>query len=124
LDLNRYRSAPILKYDQIKKLLVEIEIKLENCDWITVGIMAEKDLDAIKALYSITERYSSIDFNDFSNLRAEGSVFLKANQKNGIVYIRSESGLGQGILLTCQYDDRTLGAQTYGPFPLTFFAFN
>ena len=86
--------------------------------------MANNDDDAKKALFSITERYSSIQFQKFTNLRAEGSVFLKANQKNGIVYIRSENGLGQGILLTCQYNDQTLGAQTYGPFPLTFFALN
>tara|TARA_B100000900_G_scaffold18113_1_gene14213 strand:+ start:39 stop:431 length:393 start_codon:yes stop_codon:yes gene_type:complete len=124
LDLNRYRSAPSLELNQKIKLLIEIENKLSKCDWITVGIMADKDLNAIKALCSITKRYSSIKFQEFSNLRAEGSVFLKANQKNGIVYIRSENGLGQGILLTCQYDDQTTGAQTYGPFPLTFFAIN
>ena len=121
MDLNKYRSAPFLENNQIKKLKVEIETKLSQCDWITVGVMADSDLDAIKALSSITKRYSSIEFQDFLNLRAEGSVFLKANQKNGIVYIRSENGLGQGILLTCQYDDQTLGAQTYGPFPLNFF---
>ena len=124
LDLNRYRSAPSLELNQKIKLLRQIENKLSECDWITVGIMADKDLNAIKALCSITKRYSSIKFQEFSNLRAKGSVFLKANQKNGIVYIRSENGLGQGILLTCQYDDQTTGAQTYGPFPLTFFAIN
>ena len=124
IDLNKYRSAPELDFSQIKNLLVEIEDKLAECDWITIGIMADNDYDAKKALFSITERYSSIKFQNFSNLKAEGSVFLKANQKNGIVYIRSENGLGQGILLTCQYNDQTLGAQTYGPFPLTFFALN
>jgi len=124
MDLNKYRSAPELDLSQIKNLLVEIEDKLAECDWITIGIMADNDYDAKKALFSITERYSSIKFQNFSNLKAEGSVFLKANQKNGIVYIRSENGLGKGILLTCQYNDQTLGAQTYGPFPLTFFAFN
>ena len=122
MDLNKYRSAPSLDRNQIKKLKIEIENKLSQCDWITVGVMADSVLDAIKALYSITNRYSSIKFQKFSSLRAEGSVFLKANQKNGFVYMRSENGLGQGILLTCQYDDQTLGAQTYGPFPLNFFA--
>tara|TARA_Y100000589_G_scaffold320655_1_gene350833 strand:- start:1715 stop:2107 length:393 start_codon:yes stop_codon:yes gene_type:complete len=123
-DLNKYRSAPILDLSQIKYLLKEFEGKLEKCDWITIGIMADNDYEAKKALLSITQRYSSIKFQEFSNLRAQGSVFLKANQKNGIVYIRTENGLGQGILLTCQYDDQTLGSQTYGPFPLTFFAIN
>tara|TARA_Y100001968_G_scaffold270991_1_gene262404 strand:+ start:3343 stop:3735 length:393 start_codon:yes stop_codon:yes gene_type:complete len=123
-DLNRYRSAPDLKPNQSKKLLGEFEKRLAKSDWITVGVMASKDVDAINALYSIIERYKFIKFQDFSNLRAEGNVFLKANQNNGIVYIRSENGLGEGILLTCQYDDQTLGAQTYGPFPLNFFAIN
>ena len=122
MDLNKYRTAPFLKINQVKKLKIEIENELSLCDWITVGIMADSDLDAINALSSITHRYTSIKFQDFLNLRAEGSVFLKANQKNGFVYIRSENGLGQGILLTCQYDDQTTGAQTYGPFPLNFFA--
>ncbi len=122
MDLNKYRSAPFLEINQIKKLKIEIEKELSQCDWITVGVMADSDLDAIKALSSITKRYSFIGFQDFLNLRAQGSVFLKANQKNGFVYMRSENGLGNGILLTCQYDDQTLGAQTYGPFPLNFFA--
>ena len=122
MDLNKYRTAPFLRINQVKKLKIEIENELSLCDWITVGIMADSDLDAIKALSSITHRYTSIKFQDFLSLRAEGSVFLKANQKNGFVYIRSENGLGQGILLTCQYDDQTTGAQTYGPFPLNFFA--
>lgn len=121
-DLSKLRTAPLLKSDQIVRLLGEFENKLKECDWITVGIMANSDLDAIKALFSITERYKFIVFQNFSNLRAEGSVFLKANQKNGIVYIRSENGLGQGILLTCQYNDQTFGSQTHGPFPLNFFA--
>tara|TARA_Y100001968_G_C19327900_1_gene702708 strand:- start:463 stop:852 length:390 start_codon:yes stop_codon:yes gene_type:complete len=121
-DLNKYRSAPFLDSDQILILLKEFENKLKECDWITVGIMATSDLDAIKALSSITERYKYINFQNFSNLRAEGNVFLKANQKNGVVYIRSENGLGQGILLTCQYNDITFGSQTFGPFPMNFFA--
>ena len=122
IDLNRYRSAPILDPTQITKLLIEIEKELAECDWINIGIMAKKDIDAINALNSITERYPFIKFEDCANLSAEGAVYLKANQKNGIVYMRSENGLGQGILLTCQYNDQTLGAQTYGPFPLNFFA--
>ena len=46
---------------------------------------------------------------------------MKGNQKTGEVYIRSEYGLGEGILLTCQYDDPTRNSLTYGPFPLSFF---
>ena len=74
------------------------------------------------ALRSISKRYPSIIFNDYESLSASGQVFLKANQKTGNVFIRSENGLGDGILLTCQYDDQSYGSKTYGPFPIDFFA--
>ena len=121
VDLNSYRSAPILNYDQRKKLLGELETKIMNADWITVGIMAFNDYEAINALQSISLKYSLIKFKGLSKLKANGSVFLKGNQKTGNVYIRSEKGLGEGILLTCQYKEETLDSSTYGPFPLDFF---
>ena len=122
VDLNSYRSAPLLNYEQRKKLLEEIENQMLNADWITVGIMALNDYEAINALQSISIKYSSIKFKGISSLKANGSVFLKGNQKTGNVYIRSENGLGEGILLTCQYDKESLDSSTFGPFPLDFFS--
>ena len=120
-DLNILRSAPQLNKLQIKKLLEELEENIFNADWITIGIMAPTDLDAIAALKSISKRYSSIKFRDQETLSANGSVFLKGNQKTGNVFIRSENGLGEGILLTCQYDQNSKESDTFGPFPLDFF---
>ena len=120
-DLNRLRSAPQLSNSQIKKLLVEMETYISNSDWMTIGIMASHDYEAIKALKSISRKYSSIKFRDLDSLHADGSVFLKGNQKTGNVFIRSENGLGEGILLTCQYEDDSTESFTYGPFPLDFF---
>ena len=120
-DLNSLRSAPQLNKIQIKKLLKELEINLLNADWITIGIMAYSDFDAIEALKSISKKYSSIKFKDLESLHANGNVFLKGNQKTGNVFIRSENGLGEGILLTCQYDDASKESSTFGPFPLDFF---
>ena len=120
-DLNSLRSAPQLNKLQIEKLLEELEENIFNADWITIGIMALSDLDAIAALKSISKRYSSIKFRDQENLSANGSVFLKGNQKTGKVFIRSENGLGVGILLTCQYDHESKEASTFGPLPLDFF---
>ena len=120
-DLKSLRSAPHLSEDQIKKLSEELESKILAADWITVGIMASNDYEAIEALKSISKKYSSIKFGDLDSLHAEGSVFLKANQKTGNVYIRSENGLGVGVLLTCQYDMDSLDSLTYGPLPLNFF---
>ena len=83
--------------------------------------MASSDYEAIKTLNSISKKYSSIKFTDLDSLHADGSVFLKANQKTGNVFIRSENGLGEGVLLTCQYDIDSLESLTYGPLPLDFF---
>ncbi len=121
IDLNNFRTAPQLTSQQIKKLLEELETKIFNADWITVGIMALSDIKAIQALQSISVRYSSIKFGKLDKLHADGGVFLKGNQKTGHVFIRSENGLGEGILITCQYDDNFQESNTFGPFPLDFF---
>ena len=121
VDLNSYRSAPLLNNEQRKKLLAELETKIQSADWITIGIMATNSTKAINALQSISFKYSLFKFKDLSTLKAHGRVFLKGNQKTGNVYIRSENGLGEGILLTCQYDEESLESSTFGPLPLDFF---
>ena len=121
VDLDSLRSAPNLSKDQITKLSEELELKIISADWVTIGIMASSDYEAIKTLNSISKKYSSIKFTDLNSLHADGSVFLKANQKTGNVFIRSENGLGEGVLLTCQYDIDSLESLTYGPLPLDFF---
>ena len=121
LDLNSLRTAPQLSKRQVKKLLQELEENIKNADWITIGIMASSDIEALKALHSISEKYS-IKFGNLDSLKADGSVFLKGNQKTGNVFIRSENGLGEGILLTCQYDNDSKESCTFGPFPLNFFS--
>ena len=122
VDLNSLRTAPILSKVQIQKLLKELETNIFNADWITIGIMAPSDTKAIEALQSITKKYSSIKFMNLDSLHADGSVFLKGNQKTGNVFIRSENGLGEGILLTCQYDHESEESSTVGPLPLDFFS--
>ena len=92
-----------------------------NSDWLTIGVMAKSAIEAKIALKTITKKYPFIFFKDFAELQVRGNVFLKANQKTGEVYIRSESGLGEGILLTCQYNDLSIHSKTYGPFPLNLF---
>jgi len=120
-DLNTLRSAPKLSRKQIKTLLEELEVKINDADWITIGIMANSDNDAISTLNSISKKYVSFKFRDLESLHARGSVFLKGNQKTGNVFIRSENGLGEGILLTCQYDHESKESSTFGPLPLDFF---
>ena len=120
-DLNSLRSAPILNKAESLIILNQIDKKILNSDWITIGIMAKSDEEAKEALNSIIRKYNHKSFKIFDQINEKGNVFLKANQKTGEVYIRSENGLGEGILLTCQYDDLLTYSQTYGPFPLNLF---
>ena len=123
VDLNNLRTAPQLSNIEEKKLLEELEANIFNADWITIGIMAPSDNKAIEALLSISKKYFSINkFGNISSLHADGGVFLKANQKTSNVFVRSENGLGEGILITCQYDENAKESNTFGPFPLDFFA--
>ena len=121
VDLNKLRTAPKLTNIQVEKLLEELEENIFNTDWITIGIMAPSDNCALEALRSISNKYSSIKFGNLNSLHADGSVFLKGNQKTGNVFVRSENGLGEGILITCQYDEETKESNTFGPLPLDFF---
>jgi len=121
VDLNSLRTAPQLSNSQIKKLFEELEANIFKADWITIGIMALCDTRAIEALQSISKKYSSIKFGNLDSLHADGSVFLKGNQRTGSVFIRSENGLGEGILITCQYDENSKESNTFGPLPLDFF---
>ncbi len=121
VDLNNLRTAPQLSNSQEKKLLEELEFNIFNADWITIGIMSPSNSRAIEALQSISKKYSSIKFVNLDSLYAEGGVFLKANQKTGNVFVRSENGLGEGILITCQYDEDAKESNTFGPLPLDFF---
>ncbi len=121
VDLNSLRTAPLLSESQVKKLLEELEANIFKADWVTIGIMAPFDIKAIEALQSISKKYPSIKFGNLDLLHADGSVFLKGNQKTGNVFVRSENGLGEGILITCQYDEDDEESNTFGPFPLDFF---
>ena len=121
IDLNKYKTAPILNFNQIQKLSKELDNEIRNSDWLTIGVMAKSDIEAKNAFRTFLNKYSSMKFNDIENLKAIGNVFMKGNQKTGEVYIRSEYGLGEGILLTCQYDESSRNSLTYGPFPLNFF---
>ena len=120
-DLISLRTAPQLSNSQTKKLFEELEVNILDSDWLTIGIMASHDYEAIDALKSISRKYTSIKFKDLDSLNADGSVFLKGNQKTGNVYIRSETGLGEGILITCQYEKDSSESFTFGPLPLDFF---
>ena len=121
VDLNSLRTAPQLSKSQVRTLMKELEENIINADWITIGIMATSDIKAVETLRTISNKYSAIKFLNLDSLHADGCVFLKANQKTGNVFIRTENGLGEGILLTCQCNEDPHGSNTFGPLPLDFF---
>ena len=121
VDLNCLRTAPLLSNSKVKILLEELETNIFNADWVTIGIMAPCDTKAIETLQSISKKYSSIKFSNLDSLNADGSVFLKGNQKTGNVFVRSENCLGEGILISCQFDENDAESSTFGPLPLDFF---
>mgnify|MGYP001245375095 CR=1 FL=1 len=66
-DLTRLRSAPLLDEMQSKILLSELNLKISDCDWITIGIMGSNDSEAKIALQEMIKRYSFKDFQDFED---------------------------------------------------------
>ena len=121
VDLNNLRTAPKLSNSQVKKLSEELETNIFKADWVTIGIMVHCDTKAIETLQSISKKYPLIKFGNLDSLHADGGVFLKANQKTGNVFVRSENGLGEGILIISQYDSDAKESNTFGPLPLDFF---
>ena len=121
VDLNNFRTAPKLSDIPEKRLLEELEFNILSTDWLTIGIIAPSDNRAIEALQSISKKYPLFKFENLSSLHADGAVFLKANQKTGNVFVRSENGLGEGILITCQFNEGAKESNTFGPLPLDFF---
>ena len=65
IDLNKYKTAPILNLIQIQKLAKELDVEIRKSDWITIGVMAKSDIEAKNALNTIIAKYSFMKFNDF-----------------------------------------------------------
>ncbi len=120
-DLNSLRSAPLLTGLQSIELHKELRIYTENSDWFTIGIMANSSSEAILNLKEIEKYYQLDELKIVSDNDKSGPVFLKGNQNSGMAYIRQEFGLGEGILISCHYNNDLSLTNTFGPFPLNFF---
>ena len=120
-SLKKFRSAPFLDSTQSKNLLDELSCLMKSADWFTIGIMAQSQDNALFVLREIEYFFDWPSMNVISLSNEIGPVFLKANQKTGSVYVRIEYGLGEGILISCQYDNPEKDTRTYGPLPLIFF---
>lgn len=131
-SLRGLRTAPVLEDDQGQQLLQELSPLLAACGWFTVGIMAPSPAVALAALRDLEtalgwpalqpaeETDRTGDGRDTDD--AEGPVFLKGNQRNGLFRLRREEGLGAGILITGHEAVDPAAEDTWGPLPLDLFA--
>ena len=120
-DLDKLRSAPTLNKKQSEKLLNQVENIILKADWLTIGIMSPSLKNGIDAVREIEKQFKYNEMKCITLPTSNGPVFIKANQKTGEIHARVEYGLGEGILISCHYEDDSLIARTIGPFPLDFF---
>ena len=120
-DLRSLRSAPELNDAQRQLILAELLDRLAACEWFTVGVMAATAQQAIAALREIELALSWTPLTLAGEPLPAGAVFLKGNQRTGNALVRSESGLGVGILISGQAPSNPDAEDTWGPFPLGFF---
>ena len=120
-DLDKFRSAPKLNRKQSRTLLNQLIHLIKKSDWITIGVMSPSLKRGINAVRRIEEKFKYDEMECITLPSTDGPIFLKANQKTGEIHARVEFGLGEGILITCQYYENSLTSKTVGPFPLDFF---
>ncbi|MCX5933012.1 MAG: DUF1824 family protein [Cyanobacteria bacterium] len=115
------RTAPSLDAAQRQALAQELMGRLAACDWFTVGVMAPSAHAAIAALRACESAQGWEPLQAESELLVEGPVFLKGNQRTGRFLLRSETGLGEGLLVGGQSERHPEVTGTWGPLPLDFF---
>ena len=120
-DLNRLRTAPDLDAVQSQTLREELHQAMQAADWFTVGVMAPSQELALNSLRALETSQGWPPMELVQEAESDGPVFLKANQKEGTVRIRLETGLGEGVLVSGHSADPSRFTPTWGPFPLTFF---
>ena len=124
-DVRGQRTAPQLSDDQQATLRQELDARLNACDWFTVGVMAANGLAAFEALKACQRAlgWTPLELDPASPQPHDvaGSAFLKGNQNTGRFQLRPESGLGEGLLISCHNLADPAAADTWGPLPLNFF---
>ncbi len=120
-DLVKLRSAPYLNDYQTNQLFSELLDCINDADWFTVGIMASSSHQAITTLRTIENCFHWSPMTLVTQSVDKGPVFLKANQNTGDMHIRLEYGLGEGVLIGCQYFNDKIDTLTLGPLPFSMF---
>ena len=125
-DLRGLRIAPELNAASGEALRSQLLLKLQPCDWFTIGVMAPSAAAAVAALRSLETAlgWEPLELDPAGEAFAsiEGPVFLKGNQNSGRFLVRRESGLGEGVLITGHSPADPDAEDTWGPLPLQLFA--
>ena len=120
-DLDKLRSAPRLNKKQSDMLIKQAELIICKSDWLTIGVMSPSLREGINAVRRFEKKFKYNEMKCVTFPTTNGPTFLKANQKTGEIHARIEYGLGEGILISCHNNDKSIFARTIGPFPLDFF---
>ena len=126
-SLRGLRSAPNLDATQRQQLRQELADRLAACRWFTVGVMAPDRAAAVACLRSLETAlgWSPLSEEGDADCGTEagdvGPVFLKGNQRNGGFRVRTEAGLGEGLLITGHNPEAPELEDTWGPLPLDLF---
>ncbi len=125
-SLRGLRRAPELSVAERSMLRQELQAAMAPCAWFTIGVMAPS---AGVALETLRQSEAALDWPALEaqgpvpqELEAGTTVFLKGNQRNGGYLIRSEAGLGEGVLITGHQSADPQQEDTWGPLPLDLFA--
>lgn len=123
-DLRGLRQAPAISAEERQSLLQELKAALAGCDWFTIGVMAPDAQTALQALRSCEQALGWTPLADSPDPLPPGPVFLKGNQRSGGLLIRTEEGLGEGLLISGHLEGNGEAGDTWGPLPLDLFAFD
>ncbi len=123
VDLRGHRSAPPLTESQRLALRGELRQKVAACEWCTIGVMAPDPAAAWRALRGFEQAlgWSPLPASQPDEV-TDGPVFLKGHQRSAQVWLRQESGLGEGVLVSGHSESHPEVEDTWGPLPLDFFA--
>jgi hypothetical protein len=119
-DLRGLRSASSLTAEQHQALRQELTAAMTPYPWFTIGVMAPSAELALAALrrWEMAFGWEPLLLSDPGASDSDGPVYLKGHQGNGSCWLRQESGLGEGVLISGQHPDRPELGETWGPLPL------
>ena len=120
-DLNRCRTAPTLSANEQNALQDELIEAMKPFTWFTAGVMASSSTEAITCVRELESAMGWPAMRLENDIALDRGVFLKANQSTGLIRLRAEAGLGEGILLSGHQAENHEPGPTWGPFPLNFF---